>query len=317
MNCTEFDRHWQRRLDVGAGQTPVPLLTHLAECPRCQAWHRAWETLERAIDAGSAVTPLTAAAPTQPALVDRVLAELQAGRTLPPPSVRAPRPTPPALPVAATARVPVAWSHRRSAVLATAFTAALLVVGVIWLQRPLSPSLNLSGLDSSGLNLSGPDSSGPDSPGLPRIAITTPSAPLSPSLEPKRPTTQPAPRTPEKELASAGAPAWPGPSLGDDWAASESAPAPRMVKPLVGVVHNLTSLVLPGWPSVFNDSVGIPHCLDGEIFDSPASEPVSPPLPAPLVLVDGTELAWPEPVEELLAVATESVQTMWNLASRW
>lgn len=304
MNCTEFDRHWQRRLDVGAGQTPVPLLTHLAECPRCQAWHRAWETLERAIDAGSAVTP---AAPTQPALVDRVLAEVQTGRTVPSLAVRAPGPTPTALPVAATARVPVARSHRRSAVLVTAFTAALLVLGVAWLQRPLSPGLNSAGLNSSG----------PDSPVLARVAITTPRASLPASIEPKRPNTEPAPRTPEKELASAGALAGPGPSLGDDWAASESAPAPRMVKPLVGVVHNLTSLVLPGWPSVFNDSVGIPHCLDGEIFDSPASEPVSPPLPAPLVLVDGTELAWPEPVEELLAVATESVQTMWNLASRW
>jgi hypothetical protein len=89
------------------------------------------------------------------------------------------------------------------------------------------------------------------------------------------------------------------------------------VKPLVGMVHNLTSLVLPGWPSVFNDSVGIPHYLDGETSEATIPGTTYPSVQHALVLVQPTGVSWPEPVEELLAAASESVQTMWDLANQW
>jgi hypothetical protein len=296
MNCTEFDQHWQRRLDVGAGLTPVQLMAHLAECPRCQTWHRAWETLEQAID-DTTVNAVTEPLLPQPVLVDRVLAELQSGPAAPSEPVR---PLPfelAALSVQETGPASVAGLRRQFLVRRTALASALLVLGVAWFLRPLAR--------------------GPERPSPPeRASAATSSSSMALIENPNE--DEAAGRSVERELAntfskSTGR----GESFRNEQVDSESASSPPIVKPLVGVVHNLTSLVLPGWPSAFNDSVGIPHYLEGEGFAALPRETLSPPVPAPLALVRGTEVSWLEPVEELLAVATESVQTMWDLASRW
>jgi hypothetical protein len=299
MNCTEFDQHWQRRLDVGAGVTPIKLLTHLAECPRCQAWHRAWEVLERAIDDSSAVDRVNKPALLQSDLVDRVLAELQADSSRPAELIRTG-----AMGLVAdhpenkVGHATVAGTNRGAVLRLTALTSAVMVLGLAWLHRPLSQ--------------------GPEPLSPPSLAAAMPPAESPAKALAKPGDEEPSARSHNGTLASnrsmntiVGESYWNEPLV------SPNSPRPPLVKPLVGVVHNLTSLVLPGWPSVLNDSVGIPHFLDGEGFNSRANPSVSSPIPAPLAFVRGTEVPWPEPVEELLAVATESVQTMWDLANRW
>lgn len=297
MNCTEFDQHWHRRLDVGAGTDPAHLRTHLAECPRCQAWQQAWETLERAIDHSSGPLPANNAARPHHALADRVVAELQVGSSQ---AVRR------RLSDNSTARLQKtgAVSHRRPThrgpvrqyvLAAVCLTTVCLVWGSRWLPRPGSGNpqrVTLTGTEEvAGL----PAQKDP-------LEVVTRATQLSARFD----------LPSERRIVS-------GPPLetGNGGEADRVTSRPPIVKPLVGMVHNLTSLVLPGWPSVFNDSVGIPHYLDGETSEATIPGTTSPSVQNALVLVQPTGVSWPEPVEELLAVASESVQTMWDLANQW
>jgi len=300
MNCTEFDQHWQRRFDLGAGIDPAHLLAHLAQCPRCQAWQRAWETLERAIDAGSPVPRTQDTVRSHQTLADRVVAELQ---------IRPSRVVPRRLrdnPITRSQEIGRASDRRsdlgRPVRPTYVVTACLAAVCFVWgsarFFRPSSTGTQQVALTGSA-------------EAAPLVGIVDLSDPIQQANQPSR-------------RVVAAEKTFPGSLAGGSGAtaatATESPRAnsrPPIVKPLVGMVHNLTSLILPGWPSVFNDSVGIPHYLETETAQTVTLPGTAPALQAQLALVKRTEVPWPEPVEELLAVATESVQTMWDLANQW
>jgi hypothetical protein len=271
------------------------LRTHLAECPRCQAWQQAWATLERAIDQSSAVPVGQESLRPPHTLADRVVAELQTGSSR---AVRRGLEDATTRPARVTGEVSVRRAASGGRVRLLAVASVFLALGSVWLIRPSSTEV---------VRVKAPGT----------VELTSQPAPWEPS-ETGQPDSQPesspgAGNLGIENLVASGSGPETGMGAGADWAA----PRPPIVKPLVGMVHNLTSLVLPGWPSVFNDSVGIPHYFDGENSAPETAATSVPPLPAPLELVQRTEVSWPEPVEELLAVATESVQTMWDLANRW
>jgi hypothetical protein len=281
MNCDDFDRDWQRRLDIGAGATSGSMLTHLQECPRCRAWHQAWQTLEQAIENWpTAIDPVVGVAPSgiptdsittllsQHVSVEQLPHRSPSLNNLPSSGVLAPT---------ATVR---RQSHKLTWMALSALTALICTSGA-WQSLPWNLRLDgpvsgdrISGVPPAISTLSLPETS---PPALVRAGLEAPPK----TMQPKQ---------------------------------------PAMVKPLVGMVHNVTSLVLPGWPSAWNDSVGIPHYLDSRrplpASNTAPNEPTGPEtnrsdrLPPPA-------LPLPEPVEELIAVATESVQTMWHLASDW
>jgi len=300
MNCTEFDRHWQRRLDIGAGVTPASMESHLQVCARCQAWHQAWQTLERSLESWPAVgdheptvgTRATSPDSDRPAEHARPVPQLTRDFTVATPDDN---------------RIGT-QIHKSRATEKTRSSG--------WLARLAASALMV--LVSAGLAWQG-------SARWSRYEISS-----SPSIRPKGPATDTvrdqtpnlSAATPVRLLALSQTPTVAGDNTVPRGSLRiESNPAqPGMVKPLVGVVHNMTSLVLPGWPSAWNDSVGIPHYIEstapqtlvGQMMgESDHSQPdwVSA-LPNP-------EMPLPEPVEELLAVATESVQTMWQLARDW
>jgi hypothetical protein len=295
MNCTEFDQHWQRRLDVGAGTDPGSLLAHVAQCPRCQSWQRDWETLERAIDENSNAACRFECSKTHQALADRVMAQLQASPVESLPLECSPQSLPH---LCQSGSISHRGWNRPWLVRLTAVALVLMVLGRVWDRRR-------STTDSVRFDPSG-------------TATVTSVFASGPRIDSTKPVDEPVEESNANGLAGGRLVAsLPRGEMGNGSENDLATAQPRMIRPLVGVVHNLTSLVLPGWPSVFNDSVGIPYYLDGETSPELTAEKLSSPFQAPLELVERTEVVWPEPVEELLAVATESFQTMWELANRW